>query len=140
VSAAGDDEAILFTNAAFYLAFQNGDLEAMDNVWAKDAPVACLHPGAVPIFDRSTIMQSWRDILSDEGVSGIRFHFPRIISRAETALVVGFETFGINSLAATNGFVKEGGQWRMNFHQAGPCPDAPAPEGEDAEHGNGPLH
>lgn len=122
-----DEEAILFANEAFYAAFRSGDLAAMDDVWAKQAPVACLHPGAVPIFEREIILGSWRDILADPGVGKLGFHSPKILSNAGTALVVCFETFGGNALAATNGFVKERGVWKMTLHQAGPCPDAPAP-------------
>ena len=31
--------------AAFYEAFETGDLEAMMNVWAEDEEIVCVHPG-----------------------------------------------------------------------------------------------
>ena len=37
--------AVLFANDAFYLAFANRDYDAMDVIWARDAPVTCIHPG-----------------------------------------------------------------------------------------------
>ena len=40
-----DDEAVLFANEAFYRAFADRDVEAMDEVWAQGVPVACIHPG-----------------------------------------------------------------------------------------------
>ncbi len=135
-----DDDAILFANEAFYAAFRSGDVKAMDDVWAKSAPVACLHPGAVPIFDRKEILDSWRDILADPGVVNLAFHSPRLIGRSGAGLVVCFETFGENALAATNAFTREGGRWRMTFHQAGPCPAAPPPAETPATRRSGPLH
>ncbi|MEE8533734.1 MAG: nuclear transport factor 2 family protein, partial [Alphaproteobacteria bacterium] len=40
-----DEQTVLFVNEAFYQAFADGDLAAMDAVWAREAPVACIHPG-----------------------------------------------------------------------------------------------
>ena len=36
---------MLFANEAFYRAFADRDMAAMDGVWAVHAPVACIHPG-----------------------------------------------------------------------------------------------
>lgn len=126
------DEAILFANEAFYAAFGNGDADAMDALWSDATPAACLHPGAPPIFGKDEIMESWRHILGDPGISGMRYFGPRVIPSAAMALVVCYETLGQNTLAATNGFVLENGVWRMVLHQAAPCSDAPAaPEALD---------
>ena len=37
--------AVLFANDAFYLAFATRDLSAMEALWAKACPVACIHLG-----------------------------------------------------------------------------------------------
>ncbi len=121
-----EDEVILFANAAFYAAFAAGDADAMDALWAQQSPCACLHPGAPPLLDRDEIMMSWQHILSDNGVAGIDMHSAKVIASGDVALVVCIEALGGGALVATNGFVLEGGQWKMILHQAGPCPDAPA--------------
>ena len=40
-----DEEEALAANAAFYAAFAASDAGRMDAVWARRAPVACVHPG-----------------------------------------------------------------------------------------------
>ncbi|MBO6949769.1 MAG: nuclear transport factor 2 family protein [Rhodospirillales bacterium] len=135
-----ENEKILFANEAFYAAFASGDVEAMNGVWADDAPVVCLHPGATPIYDRAEIMRSWDHILSDPGVSDMQMHSPRVLSYDNVALVICYETLGGGTLIATNAFVREGGQWRMVSHQAGPCPDAPEDEDLDDEEAGPSLH
>lgn len=127
----GIEQRILFANDTFYAAFTSGDVAAMAGAWVTSYPIVCLHPGARPIFDREEMMQSWEDILSDPGVSELTFHSPEVVMSEHTALVVGYETFGDSTLAASNGFVLENNVWRMFSHHAGPCHDAPsAPEND----------
>ena len=122
-------DVILFANEAFYSAFSAGDAEAMDALWAMETDIVCIHPGNPPIYDRGQIIESWRQILSDPGVSKMRTHSARVISEGSMALVTCFETFDTTTLAATNGFVKENGIWRIMYHQAGLCNDEiPIPE------------
>lgn len=123
------DELVRFANEAFYSAFANGDVQAMDQLWAREHACVCLHPGAPPLFDRDEIMTSWQHILSDAGVQDMRMHSPVVMPVEQVALVICYETLGGGTLVATNGFVLEQNQWRMVMHQAGPCaePDIPAP-------------
>jgi len=127
---AADDELILFANEAFYAAFASGNMEAMNDIWADNAPLVCLHPGATPIFDRAEIMRSWEHILADAGVSDMKMRAPRVLAYDGFALVTCYETMGGGALIATNAFIREDGNWRMISHQAGPCADAP----EDDDH------
>jgi hypothetical protein len=60
-----DSDAALAANLEFYRAFATRDVAAMDALWARQAPVACLHPGWTALKDRDTIMQSWEGILSN---------------------------------------------------------------------------
>lgn len=133
-------ELILFANEAFYAAFASGDSEAMNDVWATRAPCVCLHPGATPIFGRVAIMQSWEQILADPGISEIIAHSPRVMELGDFALVICYESLSGGTLIASNGFVREDGTWRMVSHQAGPCPDAPAPDEDDEDEAEPRLH
>ena len=129
---AADDERILFANDAFYAAFGTGDIDAMNAVWAGDAPCVCLHPGATPIFDRAEIMRSWSHILADPGVREMQMHSARVVVYDGFALVTCFESMAGGTLVALNAFIREDGQWRMISHQAGPCPDAPEDDERDS--------
>src|SRR2546428_7232280 len=61
------EREVLEANAAFYAAFEQRDPEAMDALWAREAPVACLHPGWEPLFGREAVVGSWRRILLEGG-------------------------------------------------------------------------
>ena len=58
-------DAVLFSNEAFYRAFADRDFAAMDGLWSRRNPVACIHPGWSPIAGRDQVMASWRGILSN---------------------------------------------------------------------------
>ena len=51
-----DHDAVLAANLEFYRAFTVRDVAAMDTLWARRAPVACLHPGWTALTDREAII------------------------------------------------------------------------------------
>jgi ketosteroid isomerase-like protein len=114
---------VLDANTAFYAAFAGRDVEAMDGLWARSAPVACVHPGWDVLTGREEVMASWRAILGGDA--------PPITCTRASAHVVGPAAFVVchervpgARLVATNVFVREGGAWKMVHHQAGPLPPA----------------
>lgn len=113
--------AILFANDAFYAAFADGDPAAMDALWARRAPVSCIHPGQTALTDRAAIMASWRDILG-AGPATIRAVHPVVFPIKDAAWVTCHEILPNGTLIATNVFVREDGAWRMVHHHAGPAP------------------
>ncbi len=59
-----DTAELLFANEAFYHVFRGRDLAAMGDLWARRAPVACVHPGWHALNTREAVMDSWEGILS----------------------------------------------------------------------------
>jgi ketosteroid isomerase-like protein len=119
--------AVLFANDAFYAAFAAGDLAAMDEVWAKRAPVSCIHPGWTALDNREAIMASWRGIFAASGgrqTSNIRCVRPEAFLLADAAWVTCYEILSNGILIATNVFAREDGAWRMVHHHAAPAPAA----------------
>lgn len=120
---------LLFANEAFYHAFRNRDVEAMDAVWAKSSAVACIHPGWSALSCRDDVIASWRGILSNPQSPQIACRQPTARVIGEVGLVVCYEKFGEHMggtvLVATNLFAREGGNWKLIHHQAGPCDPAP---------------
>jgi ketosteroid isomerase-like protein len=106
---------IVSANEAFYAAFRDDDLAAMDRVWAQRAPVACVHPGWPPLIGREQVMASWRAILGN-GAPAIRCGVARVLMLGEVAEVVCEEHVGDDRVIATNVFVKEDGRWAMVHH------------------------
>ena len=94
--------AVLFANDAFYLAFANRDYDAMEAIWAREAPVTCIHPGWDALAERDEVMESWESILGNP-----------------TAI----------NITCKNATVRVFGDWKIIHHQAGSAP--PPEETED---------
>ena len=113
-------DEILAANQRFYEAFAQADLGAMDDLWARNAPVSCVHPGWGAIVEREEIMLSWRAILEGEAPGEVEYAAAEAYPGADMAYVVCSETIGEAQLVATNVFVREDGEWKMVHHHAGP--------------------
>ncbi|HJU16515.1 MAG TPA: nuclear transport factor 2 family protein [Stellaceae bacterium] len=114
-----DSDAVLAANLEFYRAFAARDLKAMDALWARRAPVACLHPGWTALTEREAIIESWAGILSNPEAPKIACFDERVLVYGEVALVLCEEELEGGTLAASNLFVREDGEWRLAHHQAG---------------------
>ena len=118
------ESEVLASNEAFYDAFNSRDMDAMDRLWAKLAPVVCLHPGSTALHGRSQVIRSWESILSSDGAPRVTVDGSRVILLGETAMVLCYERVtdpdtGTGAvLAATNVFVREGGEWRLVHHHS----------------------
>lgn len=121
---AGDADAegaALAANEAFYRALGAADAQAMDAIWARRAPVTCLHPGWTLLSGREAVLASWAGILGNPNQ-------PRIVGGGASvallgdgaALVLCREVVSGAPLYATNVFVREDGAWRLVHHQSGP--------------------
>ena len=110
-----DSDAVLSANLEFYRAFTTRDAAAMDALWARQAPVACVHPGWPPLTDRDAVMESWRGILANPDSPRIVCYDERALMYGDTALVVCEEELDGGTLIASNWFVREDGQWRIAY-------------------------
>jgi ketosteroid isomerase-like protein len=115
---------VLEANEAFYRCFAARDADAMDALWARRAPVACIHPGWDALDGREEVVRSFRAILASGGA-------PRVSCTAASAHVVGevafvtcHELIAGARLVATNVFAREDGGWRMVHHHASPMASA----------------
>ncbi len=127
-----DRDAVLAANLEFYRAFGARDLAAMERLWARRAPVACIHPGWPALSDRDAVMESWHGILANPEAPRIACYDERVLLYGETALVVCEEELDGGTLIASNLFVREDTAWRIAHHQAGQLV-ARRPQGRRAE-------
>jgi len=114
-----DQDAVLAANLEFYRAFAMRDLAAMDALWARQAPVACLHPAWAALKDREAIIESWAGIFSNPDAPRIACFDEHAFLYGDAALVLCEEELEGGTLAASNLFVREDGVWRIAHHQAG---------------------
>ena len=136
-----EEKEVLAANAAFYAAFCEKNVRLMTDLWAEDAPVACIHPGWPPLFGRANVLASWMGILSNPEAPRIHCREPRVVSiNGHTAFVVCLEQLDAGCLLATNSFVREAGGWRLVHHHAGPAPECLARVAEEDDPGPDTLH
>ena len=114
-----DRDAVLAANLEFYRAFTMRDIAAMEALWARRTPVACLHPGWTALKDREAVIESWAGILSNPGAPRIACFDEQVLLYGDVALVLCEEDIEGGTLAASNLFVREDGEWRLAHHQAG---------------------
>ena len=76
-----------YTEAAFYNAFANCDLDAMSIVWSNDE-VVCIHPGSVALVGREAVMRSWTHILTNAQLPELQYKVLSRISRNDLAVHV----------------------------------------------------
>ena len=114
-----EEIAVLDANSTFYRAFAGRDLAAMEDLWATEAAVTCIHPGWDVLRGREAVLASWRAILRGDAPD-VRCTAASAHVAGDVAWVVCRERVpGSGPLAATNVFVRERGAWRICLHQSG---------------------
>ena len=114
------DEDVLDANAAFYRAFNTKDFAAMEAIWASETAVTCVHPGWFLLEGRDLVLDSYQGILNNESQPRIVIGGVVANTYGDIAVVVCREFVGGAPLLATNLFAREGGEWRIFHHHAGP--------------------
>ena len=114
-----DSDAVLAANLEFYRAFTARDLPAMEALWARRSPVACIHPGWPALAEREAVMASWHNILASPEAPKIACYEEQVLLYGDAALVVCEEELDGGTLIASNLFVREDGLWKIAHHQAG---------------------
>ncbi|MBW1886606.1 MAG: nuclear transport factor 2 family protein [Deltaproteobacteria bacterium] len=132
---AADAISALRVNQALYAAIADGDLRGMDELWARDEPVLCIHPGGAPLQGRIAVMASWSEIF-DGGAPPISYSQDSVSLIRGVAFVNCLEHLGDTTLAASNVLVWESSAWRIIQHTAGILTQAQ----EVSPPPSGPLH
>lgn len=118
-------DEVLFANEAFYLAFSEGDLAAMDRLWAERPDVVCIHPGWPALTERNMVMESWARIFGHADQPKVGVHPVEAVSLGDAMLVVCYEQIDDTVMVASNVFIAGPDGPRMVIHQAGLCSEPP---------------
>jgi len=110
---------------AFYAAFADCDVQAMNAVWADD-DVICIHPGSSALIGHDAVMRSWINILTDADPPNLHIEVISRIVCDKLAVHVVEEHIapvagapGTTSVVlATNIYRHEDDGWRMLEHHA----------------------
>jgi hypothetical protein len=115
-------QKILTANDVFYRAIRAGEYYTMDALWSHDRRVECTHPGWPLLRGRDSVLESWRQILSERDVPDIWPTDPHVTIIGRTAMVLCTEQIGDVQLMASNGFLFEDRAWCIFSHHAAHIP------------------
>ncbi len=132
------------TEAQFYEALQQGDIEKLMAVWSDDDEIVCVHPGGPRAVGAATIRASFEAMFANgvidvhpEKVHRVQTHTSAVHSLLERIQVRTAEGPRWGWLIATNVYVKTTQGWRLVVHHASP---GTASEMQEATAGAGVLH
>lgn len=123
--------------AAFYQSFENGDIDAMMQVWDQSDDIVCVHPFGRRHSGTEEVARGWRGILS--GGQRLAFRVESGSHQQDDSLavhavlehirIIGDDTRH-TPIVATNAYRRTANGWRMILHHASP---QPRPESEESE-------
>lgn len=124
--------------AAFYDAFERGNLAAMMAVWAESDSVVCVHPRGPRLVGFEAVRESWVQIFAG-GVSKLRVRATEVQrfdgqSVSVRALIEVLSVPGqsaTQAVCATNVYELTDAGWRMVVHHATPMPEVAQAEASE---------
>lgn len=116
------------TEAQFYEALQQADIERLMSLWADDDDVACVHPGGPRLVGQHAIRAAF-EALFGNGAIDVRIAQVRRIVVGSCAIHHVVEEVRVSApegqvqrafVLATNVFAKSPQGWRLLVHHASP--------------------
>ncbi|MDE2402564.1 MAG: nuclear transport factor 2 family protein [Burkholderiales bacterium] len=113
------------TEATFYDALQQADLDRLMSVWSDDDEIACVHPGGARVVGRGAIRSTFEAIFANGPVQvtlqqvrrlesgGCAVH--HVMERVQAMSPEGLQTAFV---LATNVYLRTAQGWRMVLHHA----------------------
>jgi uncharacterized protein (TIGR02246 family) len=125
--------------AAFYDAFERGDLAAMMVVWAEGEDVVCVHPSGPRLTGFEAVRESWMQIFAANMKLSVSVTDARRLDGPSVAVRSVVESITAPGAAdspqfvnATNVYVLTDAGWRLAMHHASPPEQAAAAEEDEA--------
>jgi ketosteroid isomerase-like protein len=117
-------------NTRFYRALESGDLDRMEEVWAHEDWVRCVHPGWDLLTGWQRVRESWLMIFEGgqkmrASPSDVWVHSTGelgVVTCTENITVFNEASFDSAQATATNLFIRRQGRWLMVHHHASPIP------------------
>lgn len=121
-------EDVIATNQAFYQAFEQLDLNALELIWSKSPSVTCIHPGRAALRGWDQIRFSWDQIFRNTKQLEIAVEPMAVELRESMAYVILLENLvqvvpdkrmEVQTLV-TNIFELEEGNWMLLHRHSSP--------------------
>jgi ketosteroid isomerase-like protein len=124
------EQALRNANRRFYAAFEAMDLAALDEIWAHEEWIECVHPGWELLLGWDEVRESYARIFSNTrrmkialGAVWIRVEgevgWVACTEQVTSAFAEGFDDALVQ---ATNIFVRRDGDWKLVAHHGSPLP------------------
>ena len=119
---------VIAANAAFYAAFESGDMDAMSDVWEHSDRVSCVHPGWNRLHGWAAVAASWFALFQNGQ------HLQFIITNEQVELdgdlawvscdenLLSDQQVG-GTVAALNLFARTDDGWKLHVHHGSPVVD-----------------
>lgn len=115
------------TEAQFYEALQNADLDRLMEVWADEEEISCVHPGGPRVVGFNAIRTAFEAVFA-QGPITVNPERVRRLHTGDTAIHQVLERVQVVSaqgqqsawVIATNVYLKTAFGWRMVLHHASP--------------------
>jgi ketosteroid isomerase-like protein len=115
------------TEATFYEAMQQGDLDRLMSVWSDDEEIACVHPGGPRVVGEVAIRATFEAIFANGPVQvslqqvrrleGGHCEVHHVLEKVQALTPDGLQTAFV---LATNVYLRTALGWRMVMHHASP--------------------
>jgi ketosteroid isomerase-like protein len=121
-------EEVTRTNEAFYRAFESLDVAAMDQIWAHQEYITCIHPGWSIRVGWPAVRDSWVVIFNNTFSMEFQLTELQIQVAADVAWVICTENITSrvgeatqnSRVVATNLFERIGDAWKIIYHHGSP--------------------
>ena len=119
---------VIATNQAFYQAFEQLDINALELIWSKSPQVSCIHPGRAALRGWDQIRFSWDQIFRNTKQLEIAIEPMALEMRGTIAYVILLESLvqvvpekrlEVQTLV-TNIFELEAGNWLLLHRHSSP--------------------
>jgi ketosteroid isomerase-like protein len=121
-------------NQALYSAFEEADVDALEELWDDADDIACVHPGSPLLTGRRDVLRSWTALLANSGylqfvLSGVNVRVEgdiAVVTCEENILADLSSARGLvgGTAVATNVFRRRGERWRLWIHHSSPVATA----------------
>lgn len=121
-------------NASLYAAWEDADVDALEQLWDTADDISCVHPGSPVFSGRRDVLRSWTALLANSGYLQFVLSNVEIRLEGEVAVVTCEEniladvspTDGLvgGTAVATNVFRRRDDRWRLWVHHSSPVATA----------------
>jgi len=97
-------------------------------VWSEDEEIFCVHPGGARLTGQDQVRESWRQIFAGGAQARVQLSQQLAISGPMLAVHSAHENFSVpgdkrplQSVVATNVYLRTAAGWRMIVHHGSPA-------------------